>query len=130
MRSRVSVVLLGVLSVAYARGYVRQAAIEQELARLEEERELLQKENAAISDWSESLQTQFFLEGEGRRKLGLAKEGERLVILSDEEGDDSSQPFESEEGDKGLEAAAETTPLAQQNFSLWWQYFFGGEWEE
>lgn len=78
---------------------------EQYLAKLKEENEALKAE-------LEYKRSQEFIEGEIRNKLGLAKEGEAVVVLPN--NDSRQSTVESRKS------------VGAPNYIKWWELFFGG----
>ena len=75
-------VLTMLMAASLAKEMVRSRQIDNEIKALKEEAEALKVRNFEISSISASLDDKNFLEKEARTKLGLRKEGERVVVLS------------------------------------------------
>jgi len=99
--------------IALGRETYRNYGINQEIKQLQEKIDELQKSNADFSEMQKYFQSEEFLEKEARLKLNLMKDGEKLIIVKQNEsiiaGQDSG---EAESGDIS-------------NIKKWWQYFFG-----
>ncbi len=65
----------------FAREALRARQIDQEIRALKQEAESLRVRNFQVSSLQASLESGEFLEREARMKLGLQKEGERVVVL-------------------------------------------------
>lgn len=66
------------------------------------------------------LQSDFFAEREARLKLGLQKQGERVVVLPPAKSDDSSTHTDSGTGSSNQDVIRGEI----KNATLWWNYFF------
>jgi len=71
----------------------------------------LREENKALKDELEYKKTDEFAEEEIRNKLGLAREGETIVVLPKEDSDDQQEI---------------NNRVSQKNWQKWWELFFGG----
>ncbi len=97
-------------------GFVREALRARQIAReiqaLKQEADSLRVRNFQASSLQASLESGEFLEREARMKLGLQKEGERVVVLRK----DVPQP---------VKADATSEPAAEiwSNTKKWWMYF-------
>ncbi len=67
--------------MGFAREAFRARRIDQEIQALKQEAESLRVRNFQVSSLQASLESGEFLEREARVKLGLQKEGERVVVL-------------------------------------------------
>lgn len=72
----------------------------------------LETENKELKKRLEKVQSQEFVEQQARDKLGLAKEGETIVIIPDEKLDQI------------LEASREAKIVRLPNWLGWWKVFF------
>lgn len=106
----VGVVLLGFILVGIAKGAVKEYRVDQEIEALEKEITSLEKENTNFSQLITYLQSDAFVEQEAKRKLGLRREGEQVVVIP-------------QRGTSGTGAENKTNDVS--NFVKWWQYFFG-----
>lgn len=87
--------------------------VEESDARLEQ----LRKENEALKQELEYKKSQEYKEEEIRNKLGLAKEGETVVVVpGSEQGNEKLETGNNE--DRGEELA---------NWQKWWELFFGSQ---
>ncbi len=69
------------LIVALGRETYLNFKISQEINKLEQEIEGLKRENAEMAEIEKQLQSKEFLEKEGRLKLNLVRDGEKLIII-------------------------------------------------
>ncbi len=101
------------LIVALGRETYLNFKISQEINKLEQEIEGLKRENAEMAEIEKQLQSKEFLEKEGRLKLNLVRDGEKLIIIKDEtKNEGSTSPSETEKTER------------LSNPRKWWNYFF------
>lgn len=94
--------------------YQKNKLINDEMDSLEQEILVLDEKIIDLDSTIEYLESDLFVEEEGRTKLGLAKEGEQVVIITKEK-DSLSKDLE-EELAAGL--------AEKKNWLNWWKYFF------
>lgn len=113
----INLVILFLVTLSFGREFVRNYEIDKEIGNLEKRASSLESQNHEILELAERLNTDDYLEQEGRMRLGLKKPGENVVIISEPE--DITVPAQ-ELGD---------VPASQDkkdsNPRLWWEYFFG-----
>jgi len=119
----VNFIILAFLFFSFGREFARNYMIRQEIDELTTEKEALEAENLELSSFMSSVQTETYIEQEARIKLGLSKPGEKVVILSD------SQVENSTEGDGSLDLNKVDNffvpdPSSLANPLKWWYYFF------
>ena len=107
----VNVAVLAFLVLGFGREYLRNVEIERSIADLNAQNDALQGKQLESLSVIEQLSSEYYLEGEARRKHGLAKEGEELAIIA------SGGTL-----DERLQASDVVS--AQSNVVRWWQYFF------
>jgi cell division protein FtsB len=73
------------LLVSFARNIVKIDAARKKVGEAEERVEKLREENQKLEEAVQAVKTEEFVEGQLRDKLGLAKEGETVLVLPDEE---------------------------------------------
>lgn len=86
----------------------------QEIKKLQQQIDELQKSNGDLAEMEKYFQSDEFLEKEAKLKLNLIRDGEKLIIVKQEENI----------------AAAEVQKEETENISnikKWWLYFFGSE---
>src|SRR3990167_8040315 len=106
---------------AFAREELQSRRVERLVGDLESEARMLEDRNEEIARLSAELSSRTFLEEEARQRLGLAKPGERVVILS---SPDEDPPPLTDIGAPKIEER-----IALQGFPLrpvgrWRLYFF------
>ena len=109
--------LIIVIAIAAVRQTHHTNTIEQEIARLQAEADRITRNNALLNDRIAYFSSREFQEREAKEKLGLQKEGERIVMIrpsisqeaSEEQSLLDSQP-----------APIEDIP----NYKKWWVIFF------
>lgn len=107
----VNIVLLGFLALGFGREYLRNLEIERNIRMLEEQNAELAHEQLQALAVIETLSSEYYLEGEARKKHGMAKAGEELIIVSD--------TALQAEHETAVAAAAEVS-----NPTRWFYYFF------
>ncbi len=90
--------------------YQKNKLINQEMDSLEKEIIALEEKILHLNSTIEYLESDLFIEEEGRTKLGLQKEGEQVVIITKPDPSTSSELPENSG--------------SQENWLNWWQYFF------
>lgn len=120
----INLVVLFFLSLSFGRTFLRNASIQREIDALESEKTELEAQNIALLSLADQLQTKFYLEKEGRKKYGLQREGERLVIVTEtSEGEAGVEESGVEESEK----SEEMSDLSTNNLNRWWSFFFDRE---
>ncbi len=77
--------LILLLALSVIRNIGRVALVRSEVQKAREKVAKIEAENAVLEKEVEKAQSEVFIEKQIRDKLGLAKEGEAIVILPDEE---------------------------------------------
>ncbi len=109
----VNVVIVFFLVLGFGREYLRNLEIERNIRQLEEENTALEGQKLESLSVIASLSSEYYLEGEARKKHGLAKPGEQLVIVEDGGGaTDQDGGATTEDGGGG------------SNVAHWFSYFF------
>ncbi len=106
-----AILVIIVLAVNGVRRILNLRTTSQKVRESQEQLEKLKQENEALKRESEYKKSQEFAEAEIRNKLGLAKEGETVVVLPESDGEQSSVSSE------------QSTNIA--NYIKWWRFFFG-----
>lgn len=88
----------------------RKKEIQAEIKNLEKELVYLDKENNQLQNLIEYLKTDEYAELEAKKKLGLKREGEKVILVTE----NSQEDFK----------LLETQPVAEANWKLWWGHFF------
>ncbi|MBU2235447.1 septum formation initiator family protein [Patescibacteria group bacterium] len=73
--------MLVLFSVSLGKEVVRRYEVNKEIQALEKEVEELENQNTELADLIQYLNTNSFREKEARTKLGMAKEGEKVVVI-------------------------------------------------
>lgn len=108
----VTLLLFILLSSAFVKEIVRSHQIESEILALETEINDLESKNNKEANFVEYLKTEHYLEEQARLKLGLKKEGEKVVVLHDGSSD-ANVSFVNENKNKDY-----------SNPRKWFAYFF------
>ncbi|MDP2934344.1 MAG: septum formation initiator family protein [bacterium] len=85
----------------------------QEIKKLQEKIENLEKDNVELAETEKYFQSEEFLEKEARLKLNLIRDGEKLIIVKEEDNNSVEEVGKSRESEN------------ISNFRKWWRYFFG-----
>ena len=104
------VLILIFVLVAMAKEAYRYYGVGQEIRGLESKIEDLKKSNEELAREREYFNSKQFLEDEARKKLNMVKEGESVIMISEQD-----QPEE----DKSQEQQPKVS-----NIKLWLEYFF------
>lgn len=105
-------VVLVLVVISLGRESYRYFQINQEIRKLKNKIEELRKSNEELIKTREFYQSKEFLEEEARKKFGLVKEGENVIIVASGQDEELKQ-----EAEKKLEQQT-------LNPKLWWDYFF------
>lgn len=108
----VNIAVLAFLVLGFGREYLRNMEIERNVADLNAQNEELEGRKLESLSVIEQLSSEYYLEGEARRKHGLAKEGEELAIIDD------ASVVDDEAFVNSLE------PEMYPNVLRWYMYFF------
>lgn len=99
-------------SVGYARSYLRDRAIDQEIAMLKESQDQLERKKTDLSTLFQKVEGDEYAESHAREQLGLHDVGEKSVVI---------EPIHGETGIQGTGAIKKESPT---NLQKWWHYFF------
>lgn len=109
------IIILILLAAAIAGAYIQKNKVNVEVDSLQREISRLEQGNNELGSLLEYLQTANFLETEARNKFGLAKEGEKAIVVVPPDNIESSQINDHEQ---------QITTLSDlSNPALWWYYF-------
>lgn len=109
----ITIVLFGILLLAYIRAYTQNYHIQEEIKRLQKEAARLETKKIETIDMLGYVKSPAFIEEKARTELNLVKEGEHLVVVKGGGGLSSGQ--------------IENDMLESLQFSnprKWWRYFF------
>lgn len=122
----VNLVILFFLSLGFGREWLRNASIESQISELQSEKEALEARNVELLSLGQTIQTQFYLEQEGRRKYGLRKPGEELVIVTETQ---TPQPAQTETtSGASIDSGQDDADVAKiSNPRRWWYYLFDAQ---
>lgn len=110
----VGIFVLLLASLGVLRELVRRSEIRQEIAGLESQISDLESRRTTLTNLIDYFSSPLFQEEEARKKLGLAKTGEEVVIVPLDETNNPSQ---------GPETVSDTEQF-DSNPRKWWRYFF------
>lgn len=111
------------ISVYFVNVFQKKKEVEAEIARLKGEKTALTEKKEELNNLLDYFQDQSFIEKEARRKLNMQKDGERVVIVVDENGksDLSADISESIDGGANKEPENKKNP---PNHYKWFNFFF------
>ncbi len=102
------------IGVALGKETYRKYQIQKEIDSLQQEAEKVSEKNQELRQLIEYYQTDAYKELEARKKLGLQKKGEKVVIIK-------SSPENYLNKTSNLECAESKNA---SNLEKWWRYFF------
>lgn len=105
--------LFSLLVISIVRNIERINKTKEEVSEMEKRVEALKEENEKLKEKEASVKSDFYVEKQIRDKLGLAKEGDIVVVLPEKEVLEKLAPDTSEEED------APTQP----NWKKWMEVF-------
>lgn len=105
------VAVLLLLSVSLTRAQLKDRAIRQEIAKLEQEVAALEDQRNAFQELIALIDNPEFLEKTARKSLGYALPGEEVVVIGKREQQEQREQREQKKW---------------ANPRKWWVYFFGG----
>lgn len=105
-------ILIGIVTAVGKESY-RKYQIDKEVASLKKEIGSLKEKNEFLSNFLDYFNSEKSLEKEARLKLNLAKEGEKLVIITPDKKSDSKNQASEDNSEEGV-----------SNFKKWWKYLF------
>lgn len=106
-------VVVFVLGSALSRELYREYQIKNEISKLQQEIESMEKDNYELSQLLEYYQTDEYKEAEARQRLNLKGEGEKVVMIENKESSAEGIPDE-----------AQSQKDKSPNYVKWWNYFF------
>ena len=110
----VGVFVIFFLGLNLGKEFYRKYQIQKEIDSLKGDISSLEKNNYKMSQLIEYYNTDEFKEAEIRKKLGVKKEGENVVVVREAFADSNSDIIEKEiDNNKNL-----------PNYRKWWNYFF------
>ncbi len=114
------ILILLFIGVNFLRSWAKSQEINQEIKKMQTEISTLEKNNLELAELINYLNSTAYLEEKAREDLGLKKEGEKIVIVS-ETGQKTDGSL------NGLTQAQTGNNLS--NLGQWWQYFFANKYE-
>lgn len=110
--------IFGVLALIYLTFLVGKSVYtnwqtDQKVKKFKTDLDILEVENQNLKNQITYFQTESFKEKEARRKLGLVKPDEKVVILSREPEKLKEETISPEEAEQ----------KSKPNYKLWWEYF-------
>lgn len=128
----VEIIILSLIGVSLAEEFVKRAQVDAETTKLEQELATYQGENQKIKSMIEFTKSESFFEGEARQRLGLAKPGEKVIIVRNSDNQNDTSPSQNTDVPRGIVGAQAprpqdlvSIPTKYHNVVNWWNYFFG-----
>jgi len=119
-------IIVGILAIIFigfslSKETYRNYQIQKEIQTLEEEIVKLEKNNDDLTNLINYFKTESYQEKEARQKLNLQKEGEKVVVITEDniQSEDFIQEFNQVEETEGKEIS---------NPRKWWNFIFA--WKE
>ncbi len=122
----INMLVLAFLALSFGREFMRDWEINREIESLRTEAEELEVHNLEIANLNNELNSETFIEGEARLKLGLVKPGEQLVVVVDEDDVASVSLNENQAPLQHINYQQENN-FEVANPTRWWYYFFNHE---
>ncbi len=110
----VFVIVFLLMITSLVRNIVRVREAKERLVEKEEYIEEIRMENEELSQRVDTIKSEEFIEKQLRNKLGLAKEGETIIVLPDEETISKFAPSDEKEEEI----------LPDPNWKKWFKLFF------
>jgi len=110
----IGIIALVYLAVLVGKSVYTNYKTDQKIKELKTELDALETENKNLQNQIAYYQTESFKEKEARRKLGLVKPDEKVVILQNEPQSSSSTLPNN---------PSEQSGPRKPNYQLWWEYF-------
>jgi cell division protein FtsB len=125
----IGICLLVFIGFSLGKETYRNYQIEKEIQALEEEISGLEKNNDNLTRLIEYFKTESYQEKEARQKLGLQKEGEKVVVITEENIE--SEELEMESAENSIEEFNQSEEIQEEEISnprKWWNFIF--TWKE
>jgi cell division protein FtsB len=125
----IGICLLVFIGFSLGKETYRNYQIEKEIQALEEEISGLEKNNDNLTHLIEYFKTESYQEKEARQKLGLQKEGEKVVVITEENIE--PEEFETENTENSIQEFNQSGEIQKEEISnprKWWNFIF--TWEE
>jgi len=105
------------IAVFFGREFIRDREIDRDISLLQTKANELSARNLQITELSTSFQTESYIEREARLKLGLKKNGEKVVVIKNNAQEDGFFLDNVDNLDK-------IKKIEVDNPTKWWYYFF------
>lgn len=122
--SLIGLAIIILISIPLAKNVSKRYVINQEIRKLQEEIQEMEKKNNELRKLAEYLESDQFIAEQARLNLNYKKEGEEMVVIKDKGSDakknetvNTDSPFEIKGGHEEVKKPA-------SNPRQWWDYFF------
>ena len=125
----IGICLLVFIGFSLGKETYRNYQIEKEIQALEEEISGLEKNNDNLTHLIEYFKTESYQEKEARQKLGLQKEGEKVVVITEENLE--PEELEMESAENSIQEFNQSEEIQKEEISnprKWWNFIF--TWKE
>jgi len=119
------VIILVLLTIALVKKMAHDYSVESEIKSLQSEIAELENTNNEFNQLVDYLSTDRFVEEEARTKLGMAADGEEMIVIKNNDGDGGVE--EQERKKLSVYSTEFLTKDGQKKISnpaRWWKYFF------
>ena len=110
----IGLVIIIFIAINFFRIYRQNQAVNSEITNLSDQINALEQQNTEQKKLIEYFNSSAYIEEKARNSLGLKKEGEKIVVVNNQ---NANQPALAQND-------AEQTPIAASNPAKWWHYFF------
>lgn len=121
-------IVITLLLSVLIKNFSKSRSILSEINGLDTQIEYLQGKNSEMTSLIDYYQSDDYVEIEAKRNLGLSREGEKSVIIPNEQVDKlrtNKLLQKSSAQDKHQEElTGEVVAMTESNYRLWWDYFF------
>ena len=119
--------LFVILLIFFVKDIVQSRDITQEIDKLEEKVVGLEVDKQRLHNTINYLNSEQYIETEAKSKLGLQKQGESVIIISDDDIDSMAytRSTSSQESDNHQDNIVDDSQdMKESNHILWFRYFF------
>ena len=112
----IGIIVLVVVAVNLTKTWMKSHEINQEITGLEQEIDNLIRTNDELKGLIQYFNSDAYVEEKARIDLGLKKEGEKVVIITDQNGNGANN--------QNPRASGETDENSVSIHQKWWEYLF------
>ncbi|MAF14203.1 MAG: hypothetical protein CMI53_04935 [Parcubacteria group bacterium] len=112
-----AVIILVIVAINLSREISKGRQINKEITNLEKNIDDISQSNEELKQLIEYFNSNAYIEEKARTDLGLKKEGEQVVVVSDLVEDDILN-------DSSPDSKPPKVEMTESNLKKWWKYFF------